>query len=471
LPPGVDPGWVVDPARDEKSNDPLDPGELAVLGRKLQKDFQEKTKREKDRAKGDPDYKPLGKGKPYDILMVSGGGSLGAYPAGVLVGWSACPLPEGQGGRPKKFDVVTGISTGALIAPLAFLGPEYDCLLQREYTTVSNDDIFTRRRSIRALFTESIADTAPLRRRVEAIVTYDIIDKVAAAHREGRRLYIGTTNLDTKRLIVWDLGAIAVRGDRQLIIDVLLASAAIPAFFPSIRFVPTFIDGVEYEELHVDGGVTRALFFRPPYVEVPAGREEEFGPGFFAGSNMYMLVAGKIYADPEGVRARTLPVATASISNLLYALTRSDLYRLYTYSILTGMNYWVAAIPPEFPAPRDAAEFDRAEMTKLFNEGYRLGREGAAYKETGKKENGQPERTLDGTAWRDLPPGLRADEEPPPRAGLNLVVKPPPPKADLAPPPTAPVVPDDKPKEPPKGPPAAGPDSAPAPRVVPPPVK
>jgi predicted patatin/cPLA2 family phospholipase len=418
LPPGVEPGDLIDRVNPVESKSPLDPDALARVGKQLQE------RRQKERA----DKERRGENveeKRYNFLVISGGGTYGAYSAGVLVGWSQLGRPPEKGGRPR-FDVVTGISTGALIAPFAFLGPEYDCALKDEYTTVSNDDIFVRRRSIRALLSESVVDTTPFRHRIERVVTYDMMAKVAAEHEKGRRLYVGSTNLDTKRLVVWDLGAIAKRGTpeaRELIINVIMASAAIPGFFPAVHFKVN-IDGANYDELHVDGGVTRSLFFRPPYIE--PSKREAFGPDSLADSNVYVLVAGKIYPDPQGVRPRTLPVAGAAISDLLYSLTRADLFHLYTYAILTGMNYRVSAIPPEMPIAKSATDFNPVEMGRLFNAGWVLGKEGAfkmitvTNPKTGKRE---PAPTLAGTAWRDTPPGLEPGEELRARTSLLLKVQ------------------------------------------------
>src|SRR5262245_4562815 len=140
--------------------------------------------------------------RPRNALVLSGGGMNGAYTAGVLKGWTA------SGERPT-FDVVTGISTGALIAPFALLGSEYDDDLERSYTTLRDNDIFKRRLLVTLPWAESIADSSPLRKRIEAEVTPQLLERVARAYREGRRLYVGTTDLDAKKLVVWDMGAIA----------------------------------------------------------------------------------------------------------------------------------------------------------------------------------------------------------------------------------------------------------------------
>src|SRR5262245_38515486 len=147
-------------------------------------------------------------------LALSGGGSFGAYQAGLLVGWSE------TGTRPA-FDSVTGVSTGALVATLAFLGPDYDGEMQRVYTTLRTEDIYTKKRPIQGLLSDSLADNTPLARQIACVLSPEAVARMAEEHRKGRRLYIGTSDLDGRRAVVWDLGAIAARnepGARELII-------------------------------------------------------------------------------------------------------------------------------------------------------------------------------------------------------------------------------------------------------------
>src|SRR5207248_4738421 len=225
----------------------------------------------------------------FNVLVLSGGGAYGAYPAGILCGWT-------EAGTRPGFDVVTGVSTGALVATLAFLGPSRDADLRRVYTTVTSKDVFEERRpEVAGVLGESLADSKPLERLINSVADERLLAEVAAEHAKGRRLYVGTTHLDSRRLIVWDMGAIATRGGPvylTLFRKVLLASASIPGFFPPVR-VPVEVDGKAYEELHVDGGVTAALFFRPPVV--PPGQVAALGDHPLAGSNLYVIVAGKLF--------------------------------------------------------------------------------------------------------------------------------------------------------------------------------
>ena len=419
LPPGVIPEQVIDADNPAESVTPLDPDDLAEVGRLIQAERQKRLDEEK---KKNPDAPPR---KKYDVLAISGGAVYGAYSAGVLCGWSQSGLPPEKGGRPE-FDVVTGISTGALIAPFAFLGPQYDDVLRREYTTVRTEDLYTRQRSVRRIFAESFVDNTPFRQRVDAAVTPCIMQELAAAHEKGRRLYIGTTNADTRRIVLWDIGAIARRGTpqaRELIRDVIIASASIPAFFPPVRINVT-IDGRPYEEVHVDGSVTRSLFFRPPMFPDKLGAD----PDRLNGSNLYVLVAGKINPTPEAVRLRTLPLALSASSTVLYSVTRGDLYRMYNYCLLTGMNLRVAAIPEDEEIPKSPTDFDPVEMTKLFELGFRYGRMGDVTRTITRDDpDGKTvisEETREGTAWRDVPPGLKGGEKQGARTGVNLTLRP-----------------------------------------------
>lgn len=350
--------------------------------------------------------------RTYNILVLSGGGIYGAYSSGLLCGWTAA------GDRPE-FDVVTGVSTGGLIAAVSFLGPDYDGLLKELYTTVTNDDIFQMRKPVRGLFSESIADNTPMAARLRDIVCPELLARTAAEHAKGRRLYVGTTNLATRRLVVWDMGAIATRGTpeaEKLFEDILLASTAVPGFFPPVH-VDVDVDGKPYEELHVDGGVSRSMFFRAPHV--PPSRREGFGASSLYGTNLYVVVAGKLYADSDKVRPRTLAMASAGITSLLYSQNRGDIDRLFNYSVLTGMNFKLTAIPQDFRTSNQSLKFDPAEMAKMFDLGYQQG-------------------CRTDRVWQTHPPALDANEELRARTGTHLTVDPTQDSKQIVAPPEAP---------------------------------
>lgn len=377
---GLNPAGLVDPSAEADSCGPCALRDLYRVAEQVRRDRR-------------PAVLPPKK----SVLVLSGGGAYGAYSAGVVVGWT-------QTGARPEFDVVTGVSTGALVAALAFLGPDYDGELRRVYTTLQSKDIFRFRRSIRSLLSEGLADNAPLARQIEAFVTPETMARIAAEHARGRRLYVGTTDLDGRRQVVWDVGAIASQGTPEaagLIVKVLLASAAIPGFFPPVH-IPVSADGQLYEERHVDGGVTASLFFRMPWVP-PEKRADPVATSLYD-SDLYIVVAGKLYPDPEPVRPRTLTIAATSVSTLIYAQTRDELVKLYTACVLTGMNYNLTAIPQDFPVTAASTDFDPAEMTRMFEEGVR--------------------QAVGGTAWRATPPGLEPGERVSQRGGVNLTVVP-----------------------------------------------
>lgn len=165
---------------------------------------------------------------PAHFLAISGGGAEGAYGAGILCGWTA------TGTRPE-FKVVTGISTGALTAPFAFLGSGYDDKLRKVYTSVTTAEIARKRGILAAIYDDALMDTVPLRKLLASLVDEQMMRDIAAEYAKGRILMVATTNLDANRGVIWNIGAIAQTGKPEaleLIHDILIASAAIPAAFP-----------------------------------------------------------------------------------------------------------------------------------------------------------------------------------------------------------------------------------------------
>jgi hypothetical protein len=336
-------------------------------------------------------YRDLPTEPPLTMLALSGGGMYGAFDVGVLHGWSA------SGQRPC-FDVVTGISTGALIATFAFLGPQYDDFLRDSYVHISSSDIFRLRWLTPAvLFSDSLASSRPLRQKIEAAITPEVLRAVAAAHAAGRRLYVGTTNLDTKKLVVWDMGAIASRGTPEalkLYQKVVLASASVPGFFPPV-YLDVEINGRKYQEMHVDGGASASVFLGAFMLKVDPNNFRSR-----AGSNLYVICSGKLDADPECVQPRLASISAAAISSMLYAGNRSDLYRIYCLTLIGGVNFNLMAVPQDFHLNPNSLSFEQAEMLALYEAGCKLGYEGKG--------------------WRKTPPGTEALEQSLPRAGLHF---------------------------------------------------
>lgn len=299
--------------------------------------------------------------RPVQFLAISGGGSDGAFGAGILVGWSTA------GTRPE-FNVVTGVSTGALTAPFAFLGPAYDEKLRRVYTTVVSRDIFRSRGLVAALFDDALFDTTPLRRLMESLIDEEMMHDIAREYARGRLLLIGTTNLDADRGVIWNIGAIAASGDPKalsLIHDVLMASSAIPAGFP-----PVMIDvealGQRYQEMHVDGGTKSQVFLYPPSLNLLTDVVQDHAP---RDRVAYIIRNARFHPHWEQVQRRTLAVARRSISALIATQGIGDLYQIYLITRRDGVAFNLAYIPDTFTERTDA-HFDPVYMTKLFELGY-----------------------------------------------------------------------------------------------------
>jgi Patatin-like phospholipase len=352
-------------------------------------------------------------GSKYNILVLTGGGSQGAFEAGVLLGWQDC------GCRPK-FDVVTGVSTGALVAAAVFAGPEYDASLRKFYTTSERRDIFkVKKVPPVGLGTDSIATNHPLRTIVQCIVdSPGYFEKVASEYAKGRRFFVGSTNIDTMRFVIWDMGAIASQGTaaaKKLYVDVLLGATAIPPLLTPSRITIT-IDGKPYEEMHVDGGTTRNVFLYPPSEWV--GEAVDPDGKLLAGANVYVIIAGKVYGDAEGTKPKVLAEAARALTTTLSSDERAELFRMYSYCADYDMNFNLAAIPADYNAA-SSIKFDPADLTNLFNEGYTRIREGRLWNAE------SPERAVSevvarrGTVLSTQPIPEIGPFEPPPIGGFG----------------------------------------------------
>ncbi|MCX7349146.1 MAG: patatin-like phospholipase family protein [Alphaproteobacteria bacterium] len=242
-------------------------------------------------------------------LAISGGGGDGAYGAGILNGWT-------RAGTRPQFEVVTGISTGALSAPYAFLGSAYDDELKEIYTTINDKDVMKKKGPISGVFGSSMTDNSPLKALVAKYVTQDLLDKIAIEGGKGRRLLVGTTNLDAQRPVVWDMTAIAASGnpDRlELFRNVLVASAAIPGVFPP-QLIKVTADGKVYEELHVDGGTTTQAFLVSAQNSL---KDVDKALNFPRKRSLYIIMNGSFAPQAEKTETKTLAIAARSISTLI----------------------------------------------------------------------------------------------------------------------------------------------------------
>ena len=305
------------------------------------------------------------------MLMISGGGENGAYGAGVLCGWS-------ESGQRPEFDVVTGISTGGLIGPLAFLGREYDAALRKGYTEVKAQNIFDRLSLFAILHRHtSLTDTRPLARMIAAMLGDRELQAIAREHRRGRRLYIATTDLDSQTLVVWDIGAIAASGQPdslELVHRVMLASAAIPVVFPPVLF-PVEADGKRYEELHVDGGAIAQMVGG---LVVLAKQSE---PGSPAPARMYLLRNGRLEPQYAPPKMRLGPLADRSMSTTSMSQGYNDVLRAFVTARKAGAEFYLTSIPASF-TEESKAPFDRQYMQALFAVGYEFGRHNGPWQRT-----------------------------------------------------------------------------------------
>ena len=312
-------------------------------------------------------------GQPIRLsyLALSGGGQEGAFGAGLLNGWT-------QSGTRPEFEVVTGISTGALIAPFAFLGPDWDDALKEAYTTMTTDSILIPSILKGLAGGLALADAAPFRRTIENFATEEMFRLIAAEHRKGRRLYVGTSALDAARPVVWDIGAIAnsgVPGALKLFHDILQASASIPGAFPPV-LIEVEVEGKQYSELHVDGGVTAQVFAYPAQIEVrdidklmPTGFER----------TVYVIRNTTVRPPYENIRPRLLPLVRRSISVLISYQGIGDLYRIATKAERDGIDFKLVSIPDSWDMEPEEA-FDQKYMTALFALGEQMGREGIPWR-------------------------------------------------------------------------------------------
>jgi hypothetical protein len=318
-----------------------------------------------------PELLSKGRRPVVNFLALSGGGSDGAFGAGLLGGWTA------SGKRPE-FDLVTGVSTGALTAPFAFLGPKYDGALKEVFTKSTTKDIAIAQPIRGLLGGDALSSNAPLARIVAFYVTEAFLEEVADQHRRGRRLLIGTTNLDAERPVIWDMGQIAVNGRPEaldLFRQVLLASAAIPAVFPP-GFVRVAADGVFYDEMHVDGGATREVFLVPTQF---MAKSADGRLGINPIRRAYIIRNGRVAPEYKAVKAKTLSIAGRAVSSLIKSQGVGDLYELYVFSKKNGIDYNVAYIPGDFLDTSTQA-FDPVYMTKLYDLGFRLAEAGYPWK-------------------------------------------------------------------------------------------
>lgn len=315
-------------------------------------------------------HNKLASGKDTNILSVSGGSSNGAFGAGLMCGWTKA------GNRPK-FDIVTGVSTGAFIGLFAFLGPKYDSDLQAVYTSTSSKNIYTFHK-LRTLFFfrhEAITNTHPLHEMLNYFITMDLLHKVAAQYQNQRRFYVATAQLDAKRFVIWDMGKIASIGTPEaldLFRNIMLASSAIPVAFPPVHF-NVVANGKYYDELHVDGGTGSQVFgnfYTKNVTKNTIGK-----------AHLYVIRNGKLAGDPQKVQDNTISIAQNALLMMTINQADGDTIRIYLQAKMANVDYNLAAIPQNFTQIKHN-EFDQIYMQNLFKVGYNAALNGYRWQKT-----------------------------------------------------------------------------------------
>ncbi len=311
------------------------------------------------------------------LLSLSGGGDDGAFGAGLLVGWTA------HGDRPS-FKLVTGVSTGALIAPFAFLGPEYDAALTDVYTNINQSKVLEKRFITAALIDDAMADTSPLYATISKYVDEGMMARIAAEYEKGRLLVIQSTDLDAGRPVLWNIGAIAKSGHPgalSLIRHILLASASIPGAFPPVMF-DVEVNGEPYQEMHVDGGAVSQAFLVPPSVNVKLAQK---AAGYRRNIVAFIIRNSRLTTEWSDVERQTLSIAKKAVSTMINYNGVGDLYRIYMATRRAGAGFNLAYIGDDFHAEHKE-EFDQTYMRALYRYAF--------------------DKAAKGYPWQDAPPGF-----------------------------------------------------------------
>lgn len=291
-------------------------------------------------------------------LALSGGGAGGAFGAGALVGLSH------RHERPR-YDIVTGVSAGALIAPFAFLGPEWDPQLTEAFTSGRAEEMSLR--GLLALPFGASRRSAALIALVDHYVTADLIRAVARESAGGRLLWVATTDLDKEETVIWDMGAIASRGGepaRKLFRDVLVASASIPGVFSPV-LIHVENAGVSYDEMHVDGNASTSLFVAPVAAYFTLLDQHSLD-----GARVYVLINGQIIDAPETTPYRLGPIVERTFSVALKHMAREQVVGVNQFAEKYHMSVQSTYLPFDYPE-YSSADFRAATMRPLFDYGAR----------------------------------------------------------------------------------------------------
>jgi hypothetical protein len=307
---------------------------------------------------------------PANFLAISGGSDDGSFGAGLICGWS-------DAGTMPTFKLVTGVSTGSMIAPFAFLGRSYMNGLRTVYTKIGPDDVLKKRGIHHAVFGEALADTAPLYGLITHHINEQALADISAEYNKGRLLLIGTASLDAQRPVIWNIGAIAASGRPgalELICKVILGSASIPGAFPPVM-IDVEADGRRYQEMNVDGGVVAQTFLYPADLGMRVNlRSFELARERHA----YIIRNSRLDPDWASVNRRFLSISGRAIATMIHYIGYSDILRIYTTAKSDGVDYNLTYIETDFPNVKHE-KFDPAYMNALFNHAYAKGRHGFSW--------------------------------------------------------------------------------------------
>jgi len=322
--------------------------------------------------------------KTYPVLIIGGGVSNSAYGIGLLKGWSK------EGSRPV-FKIVTGYSSGSILATATFSGKDYEDRLADLFTSISTKDIVKDRGTLAILFGDSVNSTAPLAKKIDDIVDENLMAKIAEEHRKGRRLYVGTTDFDAQGFVIWDMGALASKGGLdsvKMFRKIILASCSFPAMLPPVYF-QVEAGGRRYDEMHVDGGVIGGVFYIHQLMEDMGSAVQSSGidPGRFR-TRLYVLNLCYMSPHSKQVEDNLVAITSRLIESNGASKMIGDTYRIYAFAKEKGWDYNLAYIPEDFK-PYQKEMFDRQEMQRLFKRGY--------------------DDAAEGYKWHKAPPGLVAE--------------------------------------------------------------
>jgi predicted acylesterase/phospholipase RssA len=318
---------------------------------------------------------PLLTGQPVSMLALSGGGEHGAFGAGLLSGWS-------ESGHRPTFDIVTGVSTGALMSQFAFLGSKYDDRLKALYTQMTFHSVFSGNPFL-GLFGQGLYSTAPLQRVVASQVDQKLLADIATAYREGRRLFVITTNLDAQRPVLWNMGALAASGHPQaleLFRKVLVASASVAGAFDPV-YIDAEANGHHFKEMHVDGGTAYPLFAVPVRLLAATGQVDGHNSGQGGGHNggqIYIIINNNLDPDFAVTKPKTFNIAARAFNTLVKSSFYDTILNAYIFAKDEGYTFNLAYIPNTFGV-KSVGLVDQKYMLALFDLGQAQGVKGGEW--------------------------------------------------------------------------------------------